>query len=139
MGEWGAKRAGKPAAALAALGERSLQALEAAHAFRIAGKELRYVLEIIGGSLRITAVKVYELLGDLQQRIGVICDQAAAQKMYQALLAKVSRPHRQPLRDAIATAKKEKARRHRAFLRWWTPRRRAAFRKELAKADLLKR
>lgn len=137
LGEWGTKRAGKQGAALVALGERSLQTLEAAHEFRIAGKELRYVLEIIGGALPITAVKVHEQLGELQQRIGVICDHAAAEKMYQALLAKVSRSHREPLRAAIAKAKKEKARRHRAFLRWWTPQRRKAFQKALADAGLL--
>jgi CHAD domain-containing protein len=138
LGEWGTKRAGKQASALVLLGDRSLQGLEAAHEFRIAAKELRYVLEIIGAALPIAAVKVYELLGDLQQRIGVICDHAAAEKMYQALLVKVSRSHRKPLRNAIATAKKEKARRHRAFLRWWTPQRRKAFRGELARAGLLK-
>ena len=137
LGEWGAKRAGKQAAALAALGEGSLKALEATHEFRIACKELRYVLEIVGGALLVAAVKVYELLGDLQQRIGIICDHAAAEKMYQALIAKVSRSHREPLRTAVATAKKEKARRHRAFLRWWTPRRRKAFHKALADAGLL--
>lgn len=137
LGEWGTKRTGKQAAALVALGERSLQALEAAHGFRIAGKELRYVLEIMGGALPIAAVKLYELLGDLQQRIGVICDHAAAEKMYQALLTKVSRSHREPLRAAIATAKKEKVRRHRAFLRWWTPQRRKGLQKALADAGLL--
>jgi len=139
LGEWGKRRAGKQAAALAALGERSLQALEAAHAFRIAGKELRYVLEIIGGALPMAAVRVYAFLGDLQQRIGVICDQAAAEKMYGELLAKVGRPQREPLRAAIATARKEKSRRHRAFLRWWTPQRRKAFRGTLANAGLLQR
>lgn len=137
LGEWGAKRAGKQAAALANLGEGGLQALEAAHRFRIACKELRYVLEIIGGALSVAAVKVYELLGDLQQRIGVICDHAAAEKMYQALLTKVGHSHRQPLWTAVATAKKEKARRHRAFLRWWTPRRRKAFQQTLIHAGLL--
>ena len=137
LGEWGAKRAGKQAAALAAFGERSLKALEAAHGFRIACKELRYVLEIVGSALPIAAVKVYEVLGDLQQRIGVICDHAAAEKMYQALLSKVSRSHREPLRAAIATAKREKARRHGTFLRWWTPPRRKAFHKALADTGLL--
>ena len=137
LGEWGAKRAGKQAAALAAIGEGSLKALEAAHGFRIACKELRYVLEIIGGALPLAAAKVYELLGDLQQRIGIICDHAAAEKMYQGLLTKVSQSHQQPLRAAVAAAKKEKARRHKAFLRWWTPRRRKAFHQALAKAGLL--
>jgi CHAD domain-containing protein len=137
LGDWGASRAGKQAAALVALGEKSLQAMEAAHGFRIACKELRYVLEIVGGALPMAAVKVHALLGDLQQRIGIICDHAAAEKMYQTLLTKVSRSRRQPLRSAIATAKKEKTRRHRAFLRWWTARRRKAFRKTLADAGLL--
>ena len=120
-----------------ALGERSLRALEAAHEFRIACKELRYVLEIVGSALPMAAVKVNTLLGDLQQRIGVVCDQAAAEKMFRQLLTNVGRPQRQPMRAAIAKARKERARLHKAFLRWWTRRRRAAFHGSLVKATLL--
>ena len=137
LGDWGTRRVGNQAAALVALGERKLSAQDAAHEFRIAAKELRYVLEIVGSALPLAAVKVYLLLGDLQQRIGVICDHAAAERMYQELLAKVSSSHRQPLRIATSKAKKERAKTHQAFLRWWTPRRRAAFRESLAKANLL--
>jgi CHAD domain-containing protein len=137
LGEWGAKRAGKQAAALAALGEGSLKALAAAHEFRIACKELRYVLEIIGCGLPNAAVKLYEMLGDLQRLIGVVCDHAAAERMYQALLTKVSPSQRQPLRAAIATARQEKNRRHRVFLRWWRPRTRKAFQQALTHAGLL--
>ncbi|HMC09847.1 MAG TPA: CHAD domain-containing protein [Pirellulaceae bacterium] len=139
LGEWAKRRAGKQAAALLVLGQRSLQPLEAAHEFRIACKELRYVLEIVGGALPPAAAKLYERLGDLQQRIGVVCDQAAAEKMYAALLAKVSRSHRQPFRDAASTARQEKSRRHRALLRWWTAQRRKAFHQALANAGLLEK
>jgi CHAD domain-containing protein len=137
LGEWGMGRAGKQAQGLAALGERSLRALEAAHEFRIAGKELRYVLEIIGGALPAAATRLYALLGGLQQQIGVICDHAAAETMYGQLLTQVSRSERPPLRAAIAKAKKEKTKTHKAFLRWWTPRRRKGFRDALVKAGLL--
>ena len=139
LGTWSASRAGKQAAALVALGERNLRALEAAHDFRIACKELRYVLEIIGGALPSAAVKVYALLGDLQRRIGVICDHAAAEEMYQQLLTKVDRSQRPPLRAAIVKAKKERGKTHKAFLRWWTRGRRAAFHKLLAQAGLQER
>lgn len=137
LGEWGMGRAGKQAEALATLGERSLKALEAAHEFRIAGKELRYVLEIIGGALPAAAARLHAMLGDLQQRIGVICDHAAAEKMYQQLLTQVSRFERPPLRAAIAKAKEEKIKTHKAFLRWWSPRRKAGFRGALTRAGLL--
>ncbi len=138
LGEWSASRVSKQAAALVALGERSLRALEAAHEFRIACKELRYVLEIVGSALPMTAVRVYALLGDLQQRIGVVCDHAAAEKIYRQLLTKVGRSQRQPWRAAITTAKKERGKTHKAFLRWWTRRRRAAFHTMLVQAGLLK-
>ena len=137
LGDWGAKRVGRQAASLVVLGERKLKPLGTAHEFRIACKELRYVLEIIGSALPMALVRVYVLLGDLQHRIGVICDHAAAEKMYQELLAKVSPSHRQPLRAAIAKAKKERAKMHQAFLRWWTLKRKAGFRQALAKAGLL--
>lgn len=137
LGDWGMGRAGKQAEALAALGERSLKGLEAVHEFRIAGKELRYVLEIMGGALPAAAGRVYALLGDLQQRIGVVCDHAAAEMMYGQLLTQVSRSERPPLRSAIAKSKKEKTKTHQAFLRWWTPGRQKGFRGALAKAGLL--
>ncbi|MBC7856509.1 MAG: CHAD domain-containing protein [Pirellulaceae bacterium] len=137
LGDWSASRVGKQAAALVGLGERSLRALEAAHEFRIACKELRYVLEIVGSALPMAAVRVYALLGDLQQRIGIVCDQAAAEKMYRELLMKVGRPQREPLRAAIAKAKKARAKLLKAFLRWWTRGRRAAFHKMLVQAGLL--
>ncbi|MGI8982691.1 MAG: CHAD domain-containing protein [Pirellulaceae bacterium] len=138
LGDWSASCVGRQAAALVALGERSLLALEAAHEFRIACKELRYVLEIVGSALPMAAVRVYALLGDLQQRIGVVCDQAAAEKMYRQLLTKVGHAQRQPLRAAIAKAKKERSKTHKAFLRWWTRQRRAAFHRMLVQAGLQK-
>ncbi len=139
LGDWAAKRVGKQAAVLVALGSQRLTTPAKAHGFRIAGKELRYVLEIIGAALPAAAVKVDALLIDLQQRIGVICDHAAAEKMYQQLLSQVSAAERAPLQAAIAQAKKEKTRSHKMFLRWWTPARRIAFRRALIAAGLLQR
>jgi CHAD domain-containing protein len=137
LAEWSTRRVGQQAAALVALGERNLRPLEAVHEFRIACKELRYVLEIIGAALPLATVQVYGLLGDLQQRIGVICDHAAAAGMCQELLGKVGRSRQQPFRDAVAAATKEGARRERAFLRWWTAGRKRAFQKALVDAGLL--
>jgi CHAD domain-containing protein len=139
LGDWAAKRVGKQAAVLVALGSQRLTTPAKSHEFRIAGKELRYVLEIIGAALSAAAVKVDALLVDLQQRIGIICDHAAAEKMYQQLLTQVSSSERPPLQAAIAQAKKDKTRSHRAFLRWWTPARRIAFRRALIAAGLLQR
>lgn len=139
LGDWAADRVGKQAAELVALGSRSLTASAAAHEFRIAGKELRYVLEIMGHALPTAAVKVDSLLCELQERIGTICDHAAAEKMYRRLLAQVRSPERRPLLAAIARAKKEKTRTHKAFLRWWSPSRRIAFRRALVAAGLLHR
>ncbi|MCE9526553.1 MAG: CHAD domain-containing protein [Planctomycetales bacterium] len=139
LGDWAAKRVGKQAALLVALGSQRLTTPTKSHEFRIAGKELRYVLEIIGAALPAAAVKVDAFLIDLQQRIGIICDQAAAEKMYQQLLTQVSDSERPPLRAAIAQAKKEKSRSHKTFLRWWTPARRIAFRRALIAAGLLHR
>jgi CHAD domain-containing protein len=139
LGEWAANRVGRQAARLVALGSQRLTTPIKAHEFRIAGKELRYVLEIIGAALPAAAVKIDAFLIDLQQRIGIICDQAAAENMYQQLLAQVSDSERPPLQAAIGQAKKEKARSHMAFLRWWTAARRIAFRRALAAAGLLQR
>ncbi|MFN0021327.1 MAG: CHAD domain-containing protein [Pirellulaceae bacterium] len=139
LGDWAAKRIAKQAATLVALGSQRLTTPAKAHEFRIAGKELRYVLEIIGAALPAAAVKVDAMLIDLQQRIGIICDHAAAEKMYQQLLSQVSGSERLPLQAAIVQAKKEKTRCHKAFLRWWTSSRRIAFRRALIAAGLLQR
>lgn len=139
LGEWAAKRIGKQATTLVALGSRKLTTAAAAHEFRIAGKELRYVLEIIGHALPSAAVKVDALLNNLQQRIGIICDHAAAERMFQLLQTQVGHTERPPMLSAIYRAKKEKTRAHKAFLRWWTPSRRIAFRRALIAAGLLQR
>lgn len=137
LGVWAAQRVGKQAAVLMALGSRKLTTPAASHEFRIAGKELRYVLEIIGPALPSAAVKVDAILCDLQKRIGIICDHAAAEKMYRQLLTQVRAPERKPLLAEMARAKKEKTRSHKVFLHWWTPARRIAFRRALAAAGLL--
>lgn len=137
LGEWGQVRMQEQAKALAALAEKNLADLAAAHEFRIAGKELRYVLEIVGGALPLAAASLHASLGDLQQRIGVVCDQRAAEAMYEDLLKDVKRSQRASLQVALGKARRAKVKSHQRFLQWWTPRRRKTFRILLVQAGLL--
>ena len=135
--EWGTCRLIPQARAFLALGKKRLSTIEAAHGFRITAKELRYVIEIVGGALPTAAVRIYALLGELQQKIGVICDHAAAERMYGELMSKSGKSNRKHLRSQIAAEKKQRVATHKVFLRWWTARRRDVLEKAFAKAGLL--
>ena len=135
--EWAACRLAPQVRAFLALGAKRLTTVEAAHEFRIAGKELRYVLEVVGGALPAAAARVYLLLGELQQKIGVICDHAAAERMYGELLSMVHPANRSYVRTKAGSAKKRRTLAHQAFLSWWRPRRRKALRTALSGSVLL--
>lgn len=133
LGEWGGRRLRPQFQAFLNLGGTKLSTVEAAHEFRIAAKELRYAIELVGGALPVAAAKAYTLLGQLQQQIGVICDHAAAERMYGKLASTMGKSGRKYLQSQISAEQKQRAAAHEDFLRWWTPRRRAELVRAIAK------
>jgi CHAD domain-containing protein len=95
------------------------------HQLRIAGKRLRYSLEIFHGLFPDELHNdIYPQIEELQSRLGDINDHATAQSLYQSWLAKMEPDD---LAGAVAgrviSERKALLRLQSQFLRWWTPRR----------------
>lgn len=94
------------------------------HQLRIAGKRLRYSLELFHGLSPRSIDSAYAIVEELQTRLGDINDHATAQKLYQSWLAAMPA-------DALAAELAERVvQEHKAFvrlstqfLRWWSPKR----------------
>lgn len=115
-------------------GDGDLNAVEALHAFRIQGKQVRYAMEIFAGAFDAAfRNEVYPLVVALQERLGAINDHVTAD-------AYLVRWHAQtepgPLREAMETGRLHEQHAltlaRQEFLLWWTPERRADLRRHFA-------
>jgi CHAD domain-containing protein len=116
-----------------AVGALDLATSENLHAFRIAGKELRYTLELaLTACPRKRLDNVYSQLSTLQDTLGSICDRQVALGQYQALQDAVATSGgKQSLRRVAHREQQALARETAAFVRSWTTRRQNAWRKML--------
>jgi CHAD domain-containing protein len=99
---------------------------ETLHALRIAGKRLRYALELTASALKPQAgQRLYDELSDLQDRLGEVCDHLAAVGQLRAWMKKEKKPKRaRKLRALLDQEEQRQAAARRKLLRWWTPARR---------------
>ena len=99
---------------------------KALHELRLAGKRLRYALELAPAALPdATHRRLYDELRELQDRLGALCDAIVAVGRMKAWLADLrGRAPREVLRTAIAQRKQELIKSKAGFLRWLAPRRR---------------
>jgi CHAD domain-containing protein len=96
--------------------------LEAVHRFRIAGKRLRYVMEVLAGAMpKGFRKQLYRQIEDLQERLGAVNDHVTAARRFrewaQAAPAELSQQFLQLAGredDLLQTALAN-------FHRWWTP------------------
>jgi len=100
---------------------------DALHQLRIAGKRLRYALELVAPAVTGPAVnKLLAALHELQDRLGRLCDRRAAVLQATELEHSAADP---AVRRAFAAERKVQERQlaaqRRALARWWTPQRRA--------------
>ena len=96
---------------------------EELHEFRIAGKRLRYSLEIFHG-LFPTELReeIYPLVEDLQGRLGEINDHATGQALFQSWLGDMPADDlAAQIAQRVVTEREDAERMSRAFLRWWNP------------------
>lgn len=92
------------------------------HQLRIAGKRLRYSLELFHGLNPQSIDSAYSIVAELQTRLGDINDHTTAQKLYQSWLAEM------PADDLAVQLSERVIQEHKAFLRlsaqflrWWSP------------------
>ena len=121
---------------LVARAEGDLSRSENLHQFRIAGKRLRYALELAPAALpAVTHRRLYDELSDLQDRLGHVCDLIAAADRLESWLAEASEAIvRKQLRDAIERQKRQLLAAKQGFLRWWSAKQRAALRRSWHRA-----
>jgi CHAD domain-containing protein len=121
-----------------AAAQQELSDLEALHKFRIAGKRLRYTLELIGPAFPDTLrTGIYPLIQDLQERLGNINDHVAAeQRLEHWLTLSEDAEACEYLQARIQAERQQRAAAHDEFLVWWNGSRSSQIAQ--AFADLLK-
>lgn len=104
---------------------REMDDLEALHAFRIRGKQLRYAIELlVAGFPAKLREQLYPRLEQLQDRLGAINDHVVALGRYQHWREQsADRAERQYLKRLIRSEEQQLRAALRRFARWWTPHR----------------
>jgi CHAD domain-containing protein len=107
-----------------------LSDLENLHALRIAGKQLRYTMELVAGAYpgRFRK-KLYGEISALQEKLGAINDHRVAQARFLTWSEETPDEYFSQLLRELASAEKELLVQERtAFFAWWTPQRSAGLR-----------
>jgi CHAD domain-containing protein len=109
---------------------------ESLHALRIAGKRLRYTLEFAPAAIDAPLhQQLYAELGEVQDRLGLICDQISVVEHVGKWLEDTGKkPGRRRLAEALCREQARLADCRKAFLRWWSPTRRRRMCKRWAEA-----
>jgi len=108
--------------------------LEELHELRIAGKRLRYSIEIVHAALNPNLrTELYPLIEKLQSRLGRMNDHATAQSLFQNLLAQMPADSQAAYLARCLVEQHEAAELLREeFLQWWTAERIAVLESHLA-------
>ena len=118
------------------IAERDLAEDASLHALRIAGKRLRYALELAPAALPPPRLeRLYQALRDLQDRLGTVCDHLTAVARLDQWRAQTHlKTDRRALKAAKRREQEQLALHRRQFLRWWSPARRRKFQAEWNRA-----
>lgn len=116
--------------------DRKLKDAAEIHQLRIAGKKLRYALEIFAPVFPASSRRAcHEALEQLQETLGEFTDHASAADRFRRWAREDDVG---PDRDALATLRRLEDRRadkaRRAFVKWWKPSRRRALRKRFERS-----
>jgi CHAD domain-containing protein len=114
-----------------ALSAADFSQAEQFHDLRIAGKRLRYALELAPAAMPARQhQRLYEALSDLQQRLGEVCDHLVSVDRLERWQKNAKPRHeRQVLKAAGRREARQLAAKRRQFLRWWSPARRRSLRR----------
>jgi CHAD domain-containing protein len=106
------------------------------HALRIRAKRWRYALELAAGVLPGPfASDLYRDLGDLQNRLGAVLDQAAMELRISKMLSDASGAARKAaLNELLARQQATTQSLRDEFRHWWSPARREQLRKQWRQA-----
>lgn len=96
---------------------------EKLHRFRIAGKELRYAIELVASAFPVELrTEIYPMLSDLQEKLGRVNDLAvASERLASAMKKSGNAAELTDLRRRLSAASDELFSAQQEFLRSWTP------------------
>ena len=96
---------------------------QALHRFRLAGKDLRYAMELLAPAFPSTfRDELYPVLGVLQEKLGLLNDLASVQQELGDRIDRSGDPAElSDLRRRQGAAGEEQAQAREDFKRWWTP------------------
>ena len=108
-----------------------LRDLEGLHEFRIAGKRLRYTIELLESAFpKVLGEELYPTIESIQESLGDINDHAVALKRFRKWRRKSdNRLEKEHLKTLIKREKKRLKRAVDDFAEWWTPKRQKNLRK----------
>jgi len=105
------------------------------HALRIAGKRLRYALELSPAALPAGVHRrLYDELTDLQDRLGEVCDRIAAVGRLEDWQREAKGQARGRLQTSLQHERAQLATGRQRFLRWWSVKRRKSLAAQWRKA-----
>lgn len=108
----------------------------ALHELRLAGKRLRYGIELAPAAIpAATHRRLYDGLSELQDKLGAVCDAVVSVGRLREWLAECQdREIAKELRATLKREQQELASRKQRFARWWTVRRREQMRRVWSRA-----
>jgi CHAD domain-containing protein len=117
-----------------ACGEADLGDYAALHQLRIAGKQLRYAMEIFAAAFdEGFRRELYPQIEEAQELLGEVNDHFTARQRFEAWLAESTDAElAQALKKLAAAEARSLARSRDKFLNWWTPEQAEALRKQFA-------
>lgn len=92
------------------------------HRMRIAGKRVRYAMELLAGAFHEAfRGELYETVTEVQESLGTINDHATAVATFHEWLTRAGDSHsRDELAQLVADEQMQLDQKHREFLGWWT-------------------
>jgi CHAD domain-containing protein len=136
FGPWCREQLGTLYEAFFQLAEVDLSRDAALHQLRLAGKRLRYGLELSPAAFpAATHRRLYDELSGLQDRLGAVCDAiVAVGRLKEWLVPMKDQAVAKQLRSALRREQQVLTRRKAEFARWWTIRRRQQMRRVWTKS-----
>lgn len=111
--------------------KKNLRIFENLHQLRIAGKQLRYALELAAPVVPPRPLQqLYDALNDAQERLGVVCDEKALVELARQWLEETTKTKPRHRLEILLKAQEQRYQlTHNKLLRWWSSSRKRGWQK----------
>lgn len=109
--------------------KKNLRDFDSLHRLRIAGKQLRYALELAVTVVPVRPLRqLYAALNDAQERLGEVCDERALVELTRQWLEEITKTKPRKRLEKLLAAQEQRCQlAHKKLLRWWSPARLRGF------------